>query len=328
MPTTTAPPRPVAIDRVLDDPGLIRRLIRDNSPYTHVLMLPEFGGTASESGCGMPAGYERFCQRIGDEYFINPVFRGNWAYDRPLVDHVEPLLYNERFVDAAKAVLGGTVVRPQIVYANLTAPMGRNQKHTDVPAFRGVDRTAYPAWVVNAMQASGLFDRWRVRLATAVAWYYEGAEGGFSYWPDGPDGDEVTIDPPSNTAVVGDNDVMFHRVEAVGTEQDGSVVPIDSLLRYDAAAEEWDIAKGERTFGRFAWDDIRVSVSWKAQVFADAAEARVFDEHLDDVSFESVVGAWRTDLADRGVGLPDSGDPLHDPAFVSAVTSAYAGTVR
>jgi hypothetical protein len=225
MPTTTMPPRPVAIDRVLDDPDLIGRLIRDNSPYSHVLMLPEFGGTASDSGGGMPAGYERFCKRIGDEYFINPVFRGNWAYDTPLVDDVEPLLYNQRFVEAAKTVLGGSVVRPQIVYANLTAPMPQNQKHTDVPAFRGVDRTAYPAWVVNAMQASGLFDRWRVRLATAVAWYYEGEEGGFSYWPDGADGQAVTIDPPPNTAVVGDNDVMFHRVEAVGKEPSSPSTP-------------------------------------------------------------------------------------------------------
>jgi hypothetical protein len=35
-------------------------------------------------------------------------------------------------------------------------------------------------------------------------------------------------------AMVGDNDVMFHRVEAVGAEQDGSIVPIDSFRRYDA----------------------------------------------------------------------------------------------
>jgi hypothetical protein len=325
MPTTTLPPRPVAIDRVLDDPQLIGRLIRDNSPYSHVLMLPEFGGSPSQSNGAMPAGYERFCKRIGDEYFINPVFRGNWAYDRPLVEHVEPLLYNERFVNAAKTVLGGSVVRPQIVYANLTAPMPQNQKHTDVPAFRGVDRTAYPAWVVNAMQASGLFDRWRVRLATAVAWYYEGAEGGFSYWPDGADGQAVTIDPPPNTAVVGDNDVMFHRVEAVGAGGKGAIVPIDSQLRFDRGAEQWEIVKGERTFGSYAPDDIRVSVSWKAQVFADPEEARVFDEHLDDITFERVVSAWRTDLAERGIELPVTDDPLHDPNFIATVTSGYAG---
>jgi hypothetical protein len=328
MTTTTLPPTPVAIDRVLDHPDLVWRLIRDSSPYAHVLMLPEFGGTSSESGGAMPAGYERFCTRIGDEYFINPVFRGNWAYDTPLVEDVEPLLYNERFVEAAKTVLGGSVVRPQIVYANLTAPMPQNQKHTDVPAFRGVDRTAYPAWVVNAMQASGLFDRWRVRLATAVAWYYEGNEGGFSYWPDGADGQAVTIDPPPNTAMVGDNDVMFHRVEAVGAEQDGSIVPIDSQLCFDRGAERWEIVKGERTFGSFAPDDIRISVSWKAQVFADAEEARIFDEHLDDIEFDQVVSAWGADLAERGIELPESSDPLHDPAFVSAVTSSYAGTVR
>jgi len=113
--------------------------------------------------------------------------------------------------------------------------------------------------MVNAMQASGLFDRWRVRVGHD--------DGGYSYWPDGAGGEVVTIDPPSNTAVVGDNDVMFHRVEAVGAPGgDVSLVPIDSHLRYDRSTDQWEIAKGDRTFGRFASEAIRVSVSWKAQV--------------------------------------------------------------
>ena len=54
-------------------------------------------------------------------------------------------------------------------------------------------------------------------IATAVAWFYEGEDGGFEYWPDGPE------QAPSlhegrifNTAIIGDNDRMFHRVRPTG----------------------------------------------------------------------------------------------------------------
>jgi hypothetical protein len=202
--------------------------------------------------------------------------------------------------------------------------MPQNRKHVDVPTFRGVERSQYPAWVVNAMVASGLFARWQVKVATAVAWYYEGPNGGFSYWPDGPDAPKVTIDPPSNLAVVGDNDFMYHRVEAVGDGTGESMVPIDSLLGYDTTDERWRTTKGDRQFGEFARDRIRISISWKAQCFADAEEARVFDEHLDDITFEQVVAAWRADRDAHGAPLPDSDDPLADPAFATAISEAYS----
>jgi hypothetical protein len=234
------------------------------------------------------------------------------------------VLHNERLIAAAREVFDAEVVRPLIVFSNLTAPMPQNRKHTDVPTFRGVERSEYPAWVVSAMAASGLFERWRVKVATAVAWYYDGPNGGFSYWPDGGAAPEVTIEPPSNFAVVGDNDFMYHRVEAVG---DGrfAMVPIDSLLSYDGHDDRWRIAKDDRGFGEFGRDDIRISISWKAECFHDAEEARVFDEHLDDISFGRVVATWRADCAGRGITLPDVADPLHDPAFEAAVATAYAG---
>jgi hypothetical protein len=117
---------------------------------------------------------------------------------------------------------------------------------------------------------------------------------------------------------------MYHRVEAVG---DGrfAMVPIDSLLSYDGNDDRWRIAKGDRGFGEFGRDDIRISISWKAECFHDAEEARVFDEHLDDISFGRVVATWRADCAGRGITLPDVADPLHDPAFEAAATTAYAG---
>ena len=232
MSTTSAAPRaPVTVSGVLDDPELAWRLCQANGPYAHVLMLREFAASldayreAARRGSPDAVGV-----MVDDELMTMPIYRGDWVSSREVhIDGVDDVLHNERLVAAAQQVFDAEVVRPLIVFSNLTAPMPQNRKHTDVPTFRGVERSRYPAWVVSAMAASGLFERWRVKVATAVAWYYDGPNGGFSYWPDGGDAPEVTIEPPSNTAVVGDNDFMYHRVEAVG---DGrfALVPIDSLL--------------------------------------------------------------------------------------------------
>src|SRR5438093_8344017 len=49
--------------------------------------------------------------RAGDALVVGPVFRGDWAYDRPLVPGVEPFLLNERFAAAARRLFDGAVVR-------------------------------------------------------------------------------------------------------------------------------------------------------------------------------------------------------------------------
>jgi len=328
MPTTDlAPRRPVTVTGVLDDPELAWRLCETNGPYRHVLLsLREFAASldaykeAARSGSPDAVGV-----MVDDELMTMPIYRGDWVSSRAIhIDGVESVLHNQRLIDAAGQVFDAEIVRPLIVFSNLTAPMPQNRKHTDVPTFRGVERSEYPAWVVSAMAASGLFERWRVKVATAVAWYYDGPKGGFSYWPDGGEAPEVTIEPPSNTAVVGDNDFMFHRVEAVG---DGrfALVPIDSRLSFDDAMRRWRITKDDREFGVFGRDDIRISISWKAECFRDAEEARVFDEHLDDITFGQVLGIWNDDCDARGIALPDVADPLHDPAFEAAISAAYAG---
>src|SRR3954447_26730382 len=328
MTTTDLAPRPpVTINGVLDDPELAWRLCEANGPYRHVLLsLREFAASleaykdAARNGSPDAVGV-----MVDDELMTMPIYRGDWVSSREThIDGVDAVLHNGRLVEAAQQVFDAEVVRPLIVFSNLTAPMPQNRKHTDVPTFRGVERSEYPAWVVQAMATSGLFERWRVKVATAVAWYYDGPNGGFNYWPDGGAAPEVTIEPPSNTAVVGDNDFMYHRVEAVG---DGrfAMVPIDSQLSYDERARRWRITKDDRDYGEFGRDDIRISISWKAECFHDAEEARVFDEHLDDITFEQVLAGWRADCAERGIVLPEVTDPLHDHSFEAAVASAYAG---
>jgi hypothetical protein len=321
-----APRAPVTVTGVLDDPELAWTLCEENGPYAHVLMLREFAASLDAYYEAARAGSpEAVGVVVDDELMTMPIYRGDWVSSRSVhIPGVGQVLHNERLLQAAGQVFDAEIVRPLIVYSNLTAPMPQNRRHTDVPTFRGVERSEYPAWVVSAMAASGLFERWRVNIATAVAWYYDGPNGGFSYWPDGADAPAVSIEPPSNTAVVGDNDFMFHRVEAVG---DGrfALVPIDSRLSFEGGAGRWRIAKGDREFGEFDRDDIRISISWKAECFHDAEDARVFDEHLDDITFDQVFDTWRADCVTRGATLPNSTDPLADPAFEAAIAAAYAG---
>jgi len=317
---TSLPRPPVALEGLLPDPGLVRRLVEHNSPYWPI---QRYFASAEEMRAlsDVVEGSERAAAPL----FVAPVFRGDWAYDRPLIPGVEPILHNERFIDAARRIFGGTVVRPQIVYVNLTLPMPAGDRgHTDVPAFRGIDRTAYPIWLLVTMGRSGLFERWRTPIATGVSWFYAGAGGEFTYWPDGPDHPPITRPAHTNTALVGDNDLMFHRVEAVGRPDDDMVrgLSLDSLLTF-AGDGRWNVVEDGRVLASRRFEDIRISVSWKAQVFRGEGEARIVDQHLDDLRFEQVLETFLADLAERGVAVAPPADPLHDPAFVAILTKAY-----
>jgi hypothetical protein len=317
---------PVAIDHVLPDPGLARRLAERNAPYWPVQRYFASVDEMRALSDGA-AGVER-TQRAGAPMMIGPVFRGDWAYDRPLVDGADIFLHNPGFIEAARAIFGGAVVRPQIVYANLSLPMlCGDSGHTDVPAFRGVDRTRHPIWLLATMGRSGLFERWRIPIATAVAWFYEGEGGGLCYWPDGPDAAPTIHPPTTNTALVGDNDHMFHRVESIGGADDEMVRGLtrDSQLVW-AGDDTWRAVDAGRVLASYPSRKVRLSVSWKAQILRDEEEARVVDEHLDDLSFEQVVHDFIADLAARDVPVERPVDPLHDPSFITALRQAYRRT--
>jgi len=312
-----APLPPIALETVLDDPSLVGRLARANAPYFPV---QRYFATAAEMNALSDT-------RQGDRgaMVVGPVFRGDWAYDAPLVDGLEPIFESPRLAAAASRLFDATIVRPQMVYANLSLPMlCGDGGHTDIPAFRGIDRTRFPVWLLVTMGRSDLFERWRVTIATAVAWFYEGDGGGFTYWPDGPDAAPRTRPAATNTAVVGDNDVMFHRVESIGGPDDEMArgLTLESQLR-PSGPRGWDVVEGDRVLGSYTDRQLRISVSWKAQVFADDAAARAYDEHADDLDLAQVMDAFRRDFVARGAPLTIPDEPLNDADFVRTLTRAY-----
>jgi hypothetical protein len=308
------PRPPIRIDSVFDDPSIVRDLIERHAPY-----LPVQRYFTNQAEFEASSGQGRM--------FIAPNFRGDWAYDEPLVEGVEPLLQHEAFREAAAKLFDAKVVRPQQVYCNLTVQLPFNQGggHTDVPAFRGVDRTGYPISLLQVMGHSQLFERYRVFIATAVAWFYQGEDGGFEYWPDGPRApSRVHEGDIYNTAIMGDNDFMYHRVRPTGAREGGLLqgMTLDTRLEREAG-DRWRIVEGENVLSTFSYAQIRSSVSWKAMVFRDEQAALVFDEKRDLLSIDMVWATFEEDLARRGIEARCPADPVADEDWMRTLSAAY-----
>jgi hypothetical protein len=312
---TRLPRTPVLLDPAVDDPAVVHRLIDAHAPYWPVQRyFANDAEYAALSGRDASAGM-----------VVAPVFRGNWAADGVVADGVAPLLEHPRFVDAARRLFDAELVRPTTVYVNLTyqIPFPQGAGHTDVPVFRGFERTDHPITLLTIMGLSGLFEDVRVKIATAVAWFYGGTDGGLEYWPDGPEAPsrihEGRID---NTAIVGDNDLMWHRVRPTGAVADGLPVLTPSS-ELTGSGDAWSIVDGRRVIATLPRARLRVSLSWKALVFESDAERRRYDEHTDDLDLPEVLRRFRADLAARGVEMPAPREPERDPELIGLLHRHY-----
>jgi hypothetical protein len=321
-PLRPALPRPpVILDRAVDDPRVVEDLLVAHQPYAPVQRYmanrAEYATLSGARSGGDPAG----------EVPIAPVFRGDWAHLGEVSPGVEGLLHHQAFVDGARQLFDAEIVRPHTVYVNLTwqLPFAQGRGHVDIPAFRGFDRSTVPVTFLTIMGLSGLFEAERVKVATAVAWFYEGADGGFEYWPLGADEAPVVHEGAiHNTAVVGDNDFMWHRVRPLGRPEDGMVtLSMDARVGTDDGTV-WQIHDGDDPVARFGRDRLRVSLSWKADVFADDDERRRHDDHTDDLTEVEVLDRLAADLDARGLDatVPVEG-PLRDPDFIGRLQDAY-----
>lgn len=309
---------PIQIDSVLDDPSLVRRLVETNAPYAPVQRYfsadAEFQATAGEESRAKPM-------------FIAPVFRGDWAYDKPLIEGVEPLLHHKGFADAARKIFGAEIIRPFSVYSNLTwqLPFAQGPGHIDVPEFRGINRTVYPIWLLTTMNHSRLFEDERIPIATTVAWFYEGRDGGFDYWPAGKDAaPKIHEGDIFNTAVVGDNDRMFHRVRPTGKSDAGLIAGLtpEALLVYKSGSD-WAVEDAGETRAEFDYAQLRISISWKAHVFQNAEDEKRYVEHGDDISIDDVWQRFATDLERRGIAARIPHEPMKDAEWIRLLSSTY-----
>lgn len=248
-------------------------------------------------------------------------FRETYAYGEDIVaPGIEPYLHHDGFLDAARRLFDRPVVVPAIVYANLLVPGQELAIHTDVPEFRGVSRKSHPQWLIVAMHHSGLFQEYRMPIATAVAWYHDCAGGEFAFYPDGVDAPPVAHPVRFNTALLMDTDSVFHGVDRV-RETSASVEVLKPGMRLTHAGNRtWSVRDGEREVTHYRWEDLRFSVSWKAYCFESEAERRAWAEHTDDLSVDFVVNRLLDDLRARGI-LDGPRPP--DGALIELIIDSY-----
>jgi hypothetical protein len=228
-------------------------------------------------------------------------FRETYAYgDEVFAPGIEPILRNERLIEAARQIFDRPIVEPAIVYANILLPGQELAVHTDVPEFRGLNRKLHPEWLIVVAHHSGLFDRYRMPIATSVSWYQDTNGGEFAFYPGGADAPARAYEVHFNTALVMDTDSVFHGVDRVA--EVGRPIPtFMPRMRLHAEGDgRWSVRDGDSVVDRYAWDEMRFSISWKAYCFLDEAERETWKTASDDLSIERVLDVLCEDLRKRG----------------------------
>jgi hypothetical protein len=86
----------------------------------------------------------------------------------------------------------------------------------------------------------------------------------------------------------------------------------------------WDVRDGEESQqAHFDDYEVRVTVSWKADVFTSAAEALSHDRGEDALTLGTVVELFQKDLTARGIDLPEPAEPLADQSWIGVLASTY-----
>jgi hypothetical protein len=228
-------------------------------------------------------------------------FRETYSYgDDVFLPGIERLRDNEELAAAARRLHGRPVVVPAIVYANILLPGQELALHTDVPEFRGANRKVLPQWLCVVMHHSGLFDEWRMPIATGITYFGNASGGALAYYPDGPGGDAATYTPQHNTAAVLDTDSIFHGVDRVDGDDSALASLRPGMRLHHEGDEQWTVRDGEQIVAKYETDDLRYSVSWKAYCFVDDGERAAWESHSDDLTLETILGRLVDDLVTRG----------------------------
>jgi len=235
-------------------------------------------------------------------------FRETYAYgDDVAAPGIESFMGHDALLDAARRLHGRDVIEPAIGYANVLLPGQELAIHTDVPEFRGANRKVTPEWLLVVMHHAGLFDRWRMPIATAVSYFGGGKGGELAYYPDGAAGDAATHTPRHNTAVVLDTDTVFHGVDRVlGEERELARLRPGMRLHCEGNGR-WTVRDGDEVVSTYDEDELRLSISWKAYCFADEAEREAWRTKTDDLALDVILDTLVADLEKRG-RLPAGAD--------------------
>lgn len=298
---------PVLMQDVFPDLDAVLRLLEAGAPYTPLggWMRPGLDPDAETSAMW---------------------FQEDWVHADYALEGSDLFLQNDKYIETAREFWGAKEIVPHSVYANLM--IGLNEcgpAHTDNPKFRGRERKNTPMWLLRLMLWSGLFRRWEIKQATAIWWMNDIDEGGgIAYWPEGPDKEPLRHDTNmANTALIGDNHHMFHQVLPIGPfeEKTRRVSARAELAPVANGGGDWAVRDKGKEVLRLPLDQFRVSVLWKADVYADEAER--IELAKDTLSVDDVAAIFDRDLEARGEKLRFDLERFEDPALAESLSLVY-----
>jgi len=305
----------IRVQPVFDDVDAIRTLVEGAGPFVPLALAAQTKEEQERSG------------RVAVP-FVPPWFRRDLAtHGEVHVKGAAELLEHDRFRAAAAQVFpGAEIVEPTTVYVNVMGPVVYPfRAHLDIPVFTFASRRNCPVWLLQTMLSSGLFETERVRLATAVTWFFDGPGGDFHYWPDGPDGSPKTESPPfSNVAVVADNETLYHGVGPLGpsTQETLTDLTIDAVINTKGDGR-WTIHDPDEV-ASYRAGETRITISWKAEVFATEDERAARKETKESaLPVDRIVSRFMDDLGSSGQTPDTPDDPLHDARWIEQLQAAY-----
>ena len=263
------------------------------------------------------------------DMFLSPVFRATLGRGyAALYPEIEDCFYHSKFLDLVRGYWNAQYAAPNLMLCNIQGPSSTGgAPHVDGADFRGITIQNTPSWLIGLMTKSGLFRQWQAKKAQVLTWYYKGQiGGGFTYWPDGPQGNPKQIYAPMwGRAAVVENEVMYHGANACGPEDmrrpDG--MAINSVIGADPNSDGWQITTDGKVIQQLPADEIRMLFHWGADIYMDLDEMTVALDHSDDLTHERIFDVYLSELRARGVPFKMPTDPLHDPEFIQLLTNVF-----
>lgn len=216
----------------------------------------------------------------------------------------EPLRWARSLREAVRRRAGpDSVMEPRHLLVNVMLPGQHLAPHVDVPEFRGMSRRDTPNWLLLAMASSGLFEAWRAETTTAVV-FLGRSEGDLELWPEGARGPVRSVAHAHDRAVVFDADRTPH---GVGTLPGAPcIAPAGGDRLRSVGHGRWVVDRRGRIAAHGRWSDVRISVSWKVQVFADPGAAARWKE-LAPLEPAGARARLSNELVRRGLLAPGAG---------------------
>ncbi len=299
-------------------------MIRENGPW-RLILAHHFSST--EEYLAISGGRDRKADaKLSD--FVAPVFRG-FLGNEGVVFHPElqDIYFGSKLLDTAKSLHGAKYGMVHNLLFNVCGPSHSfDAGHFDTAVFRGMGLFNTPIWLLAIMSKCGLFDEWEVKSAQVLTYFNKSdVDGGFTYWPDGPDEDPARIAAPFwNTAFLTDNSRMYHRREANGARDQRDYPELDLATElHPVGDDEWSVRNGDEEIRRFGVDEMRLLVHYTSLLFDDLDDVKRYQDHTDDLTREKVFGMLIDDMRAKGAVVDEPSDPMNDTAFVAQLTEFY-----